>query len=122
MTIRGFFGEEDALYFELELITSEGLELPVDGMFDTGFSYWLAFDKQDVDALGWELLREQTMLTARGVFKFDIYVGRIKINGQEFDIPVHVGRGVPEVLLGRQWLQTKRLVVDIPSGTLTLGE
>ncbi len=91
--IHGFFGDEDALLLEISLITSEGLELPVDGLLDTGFSYYLAIDKQDLDGLGWQLLREQTMRTARGNYKFDIYVGKIKIDGQEFDIPVHVGRG-----------------------------
>jgi clan AA aspartic protease len=121
MTISGSFGEEDALYFELELITSEELDLPVDALFDTGFSYWLAIDKQDLDALNWTYLDQQTMLTARGVFKFDIYAGKIRIDGQELDIPVHVGQGVPEVLLGRKWLQTRRLVVDMPSSILTLG-
>lgn len=121
MTISGFFGDEDALIFEINLITSDGLELPVDGMFDTGFSYWLAINDQDIDALGWERLREQTMRTARGDVKFEIYVGQVLFDGQEFDIPVHVGKDLTEVLLGRQWLTNRRLVVDIQSGELTLG-
>ncbi len=119
--ISGFFGDEDALLFEIELISDEGLELPVDAMFDTGFSYWLAVNDQDIDALGWEHLREQIMRTARGDIKFDIYVGKIKLDGQEYDIPVHVGKDLTEVLLGRQWLTTRRLLVDIPSRLLTLG-
>ncbi len=41
--ITGWFGDEDALFFEVELITSDGLQLPVDTMFDTGFSGWLAY-------------------------------------------------------------------------------
>jgi predicted aspartyl protease len=28
-------------------------ELPVDAMFDTGFSAYLAINNQDLDALGW---------------------------------------------------------------------
>ena len=44
----------------------------------------------------------------------------MRIEGQEFDIPVHVGAGVPEVLIGRQWLKNRRLVVDISAGVLTL--
>ncbi len=60
-------------------------------MLDTGFSYWLAINDQDIDALGWERLREQTMRTARGDVKFDIYVGQVLFDGEEFDIPVHVG-------------------------------
>jgi predicted aspartyl protease len=50
-----------------------------------------------------------------------LYIGEVRIDGQEFQIPVHIGRSLPEVLLGRQWLTTRRLVVDMPSGILTLG-
>jgi predicted aspartyl protease len=119
--MNGFFGDEDALLFSIELITLDGLELPIDAMFDTGFSYWLAIDNQDIDALNWVRLERQTMRTARGDFEFDIYAGKIKLDGQEYDIPVHVGQGVSEVLLGRQWLTTRRLLVDMPSHLLTLG-
>jgi predicted aspartyl protease len=52
---------------------------------------------------------------------FQIYVGKVKFDGQELDIPVHVGKDLTEILLGRQWLTTRRLVVDIPLGELTLG-
>ena len=86
--ISGFFGDEDSLFFEIELISSDGLELPVDALFDTGF---------------------------------ELYLGKVIFGGQEYDIPVHVGEGLTEVLLGRQWLQNKRLVVDMPSSVLTLG-
>lgn len=44
----------------------------------------------------------------------------MQIDEQDFDIPVHVGEGLPEVLLGRQWLKNRRLVVDISSGLLML--
>ena len=63
MTISGFFGDEDALLFEINLITSDGLELPVDAMFDTGFSYWLAINDQDIDALGLIRLRYLSSLS-----------------------------------------------------------
>lgn len=46
--ITGWFGDEGALFFEVELITSDGLELPLDAMFDTGFSGWLAINEQDL--------------------------------------------------------------------------
>jgi predicted aspartyl protease len=119
--ISGFFGVEDALFFEVELITSSGLNLPIDALFDTGFSYWIALEEQDIDGFGWVRLERQTMITARGETNFDIYAGKVIFDGQEFDIPVHVGEGLPEPLLGRQWLQTRKLVVDMPSGVLTLG-
>ncbi|WP_322745461.1 hypothetical protein [Plectonema radiosum] len=47
-------------------------------------------------------------------------MGKVIFSGQEYDIPVHVGYGLTEVLLGRQWLQSKRLVVDINKNELTL--
>ncbi len=121
MKISGFFGDEDALLFEINLITSDGLELPVEAMLDTGFSGWLAIDQQDLDALGWTYIDQQIMRTARGDVRFTIYIGKVKFDGQEFDIPVHVGKDLTEVLLGRQWLINRRLVVDIQSGELTLG-
>lgn len=59
---------------------------------------------------------------ATGEVKFDIYAGKVRIDGIVFDIPVHVGQGVSEVLLGRQWLKTRRLLVDMASGVLILGD
>jgi predicted aspartyl protease len=119
--ISGFFGVEDALFFEIELIDSSGLELPVDAMFYTGFSAYLAINNQDLDALGWTYIKQQAILTARGEAEFRLYLGKVRIDGQDFNIPVHVGEELSEVLLGRQWLQNKRLVVDMQSGILTLG-
>ena len=119
--ISGFFGDEDGLFFEIELLAADGLELPVVALFDTGFSGWLAINEQDLDALGWIYLDQQTMRTAQGDSQFDIFLGIMRIDGNEFDVPVHVGQGLSEVLLGRQWLKTRRLVVDMSSSVLTLG-
>ena len=49
--IQGFFGDEGALMFEIELIAEDGLELPVDVMLDTGFSGWLAINEQDLQGV-----------------------------------------------------------------------
>lgn len=46
--IQGRFGDKDELFFEIELIAEDGLELPVDVMLDTGFSGWLAMNEQDL--------------------------------------------------------------------------
>ncbi len=119
--IHGNFGIDDELFFEIELITTEGLELPIDALLDTGFSDWLVIDKQDLQELNWRYLGERDMRMAKGEAKFDIYAGKVRIDEQEFDIPVYAGEGVTEFLLCRQWLKTRRLVVDIPSGILTLG-
>ncbi len=119
--MNGFFGDEDALLFEIDLIASDGLELPLDAMLDTGFSYWLAFNSQDIDALNWMRLERQTMRTAQGNFEFNVYAGKVKFDGQEYDIPVHGSKSLTEVLLGRKWLDTRQLLVNISSGILTLG-
>jgi len=119
--IQGTFSNGNELFFSIELITSEGLGLEVDALLDTGFSDWLAIDEQDLNGFGWLYMGDQRMLTARGNAEFNIYQGKVRIDEQEFDIPVHVGKEVPEILIGRGWLETRRLVVDIPSGILTLG-
>ncbi len=108
--MEGIFGDQDELFFEISLIADNGLELPVDALLDTGFSGW---------GLDWTYVDKETMRTAKGEFDFDIYAGKVRIDGQEFDIPVHLGAGVPEILIGRQWLKNRRLVVDMSAGVLT---
>ena len=49
--IEGRFGDEDELFFEIELMTDNNLDLPVDVLLDTGFSGWLAMDSQDLEGL-----------------------------------------------------------------------
>ncbi|MEG4233204.1 aspartyl protease [Microcoleus sp. Pol11C3] len=118
--IEGRFGDEDELFFEVELIADNGLQLPVDALLDTGFSGWLAIDSQDLEGLGWIYIQREKMRTAKGEFYFDLYAGKVRIDEQEFDIPVHVGDGVPEILICRQWLKNRRLIVDMSAGILTL--
>ncbi|BDA70770.1 unknown protein [Calothrix sp. PCC 7716] len=120
--INGRFSDDDTLIFELSLITSDGLELPTDVIVDTSFSGWLAIDEQDLEGLGWTYLRTVVQQTARGVSDFDIYAGKVRLDSSEFDILVHVGEGLTEVLFGLKWLKTRRLVVDMASGVLTLGD
>lgn len=118
--IEGRFADDDALFFEIELIAANGLELPVDAQLDTGFAGWLAINEQDLEELDWIYVAPHTIRTAQGDVDFDVYLGRVRIDGEEFDIPVNVGAGIPEILIGRQWLKTRRLVVDMPAGLLTL--
>ncbi|NEP01118.1 MAG: aspartyl protease [Symploca sp. SIO2E9] len=121
--IQGEFGDDDELWFEIELIGAEGLEISVYAMLDTGFSGWLAIDNQDLEVFDWLYIGQRNMRMANGrEAEFNLYAGKVRIDGQEFDIPVHTGEGVPEVLIGRKWLKTRRLVVDIPSQALTLGQ
>jgi predicted aspartyl protease len=60
------------------------------------------------------------MRTAKGDFAFEIYVGKVSFDGQEIEIPVHVGNELSEILLGRQWLKNYRLVIDLPLQVITL--
>ncbi|MFK0733497.1 MAG: aspartyl protease [Gloeotrichia echinulata GP01] len=120
--IQGWFGDEGALMFEIDLIADDGLELPTEVMLDTGFSGWLAINEQDLQGLDWVYTITRSQQTAGGELDFDIYAGKVKIDGQSFDIPVHVGDGLTEILLGRQWLTTRRLLVDMVSGILSLGD
>ena len=43
--IAGRFGDEDELFFEVELIANNGLELPINALLDTGFLRWLAIEE-----------------------------------------------------------------------------
>ena len=76
------------------MIAADGAILPIDALLDTGFSYWLAINIQDLQGLDWLYLHERRMRLAQGEAKFDIYVGKVRIDSQEFDIPVHAGTGV----------------------------
>ncbi|MDY7006876.1 MAG: aspartyl protease [Cyanobacteriota bacterium] len=118
--IQGFFGSKGELFFEIELIAADGSIITVDVLLDTGFTGWLAMDIQDVESFGWRYLKKQEMKTARGEFQFNIYEGTAIFDGQEMKIPVVVGDGIPEILIGLSWLENRRLVVDRKAGILTL--
>jgi predicted aspartyl protease len=121
--ISGRFGEIGELLFEVDLITADGERLAIEVLLDTGFlTGWLALDSQDVQSLGWSKIEsERAMQTARGEDFFDIYEGRIVLDEQEYIIPVVVGDGIPEPLLGLQWLKMLPLVVNFAADVLSLG-
>ncbi|HBE19163.1 MAG TPA: aspartyl protease [Cyanobacteria bacterium UBA11149] len=120
--ISGKFGEYGELFFEIELIASNGEIFPVEAILDTGFTTgYLAINFQDIEALEWPLIRSKIRLgTARGEDFFDLYEGRVIIDSQEFIIPAHVGDELSEILIGSQWLDRMELVVNKPRGILTL--
>ncbi|HBL13275.1 MAG TPA: aspartyl protease [Cyanobacteria bacterium UBA11162] len=121
--ISGIFGDIGELFFEIDLIAADGEIFQVDVLLDTGFTTgWLAINTQDIEGLGWSIIeRSITMKTAKGEVTFDIYEGKVLLDGIEYSIPVHVGEEIPEPLLGLQWLRTMRLVVDATGDVLTLG-
>ncbi|MBD1935268.1 MULTISPECIES: aspartyl protease [Cyanophyceae] len=120
--IQGYFGEKGELFFEIELIAADGSVVTVNALLDTGFTDWLAMDIQDVESLEWLYLDKQEMRTARGDVRFNRYQATVFIDNQEMTIPVLAGKAITEVLLGLQWLENRRLVVDRKADLLTLGE
>ncbi|MBD2413156.1 aspartyl protease [Nostoc calcicola FACHB-389] len=119
--IQGNFGEKGQLFFEIEFITDDGLNLPVDAMLDTGFTGFLAINKQDLESLDWTYIGEEPLRTAKGESRFDIYLGKVILNEQEYEINVYAGDQITEVLLGSEWLKILPLVVNYQAGILTLG-
>ena len=70
----------------------------------------------------WSLIeRNRTMQMAPGEELFDIYEGRVLLNQQEYIIPVVASLGIPEPLLGLQWLKMLPLGVNFLAGILKLG-
>ncbi|MCC5662833.1 aspartyl protease [Nostoc sp. CHAB 5784] len=119
--IQGKFGEKGQLFFEIDLITDDGLNLPVDAMLDTGFTGLLAINKQDLDSLDWFYIGKEILRTAQGETLFKIYLGKLILNEQEYEIPVYAGDEITEFLLGSEWLKILPLVVNYQAGILTLG-
>lgn len=118
--IEGRFGDRGELFFEIELITMNGFNLPVDVILDTGFTEFLAINKQDVGLLKWTFLRQNELQTAQGLATFDTYLGKVVIDSQEFEIPIFAGDEVQEILLGCQWLKIFDLVARYQEGILRL--
>ncbi len=119
--IQGTFGDRGQLFFEIELISINGFNLPVDAMLDTGFTGFLAINKQDLDALNWQFIREQELRTAQGESLFEIYLGKIVLDEQEYEIAVFAGDEITEILLGSEWLKILPLMVNYQAEILTLG-
>lgn len=120
--INGWFGEIGELFFEIDLVAA-GEILPIEVLLDTGFTTgWLALDTQDALSLGWVMIEsERVMQTARGEEYFDIYEGKVVVDGEEYVIPVLAGSEIPESILGLQWLKMLPLAVNFAAGVLRLG-
>ncbi len=119
--IQGNFGDNGQLFFEIDLIASDGLDLSVDAMLDTGFTGFMAINKQDLECLDWAYIGEESLRTAKGESRFDIYLGKVILNEQEYEIDVYVGNEITEVLLGSEWLKVLPLVANYQASILTLG-
>ncbi|MEH2305271.1 hypothetical protein [Nostoc sp.] len=73
--ISGNFGDEGELFFEIELIAADSFQLPVEALLDTGFSWWLAINNQEV-----EILEEYSQQNWTVQLKFE--KGRLKNSSQ----------------------------------------
>ncbi|NJM71824.1 MAG: aspartyl protease [Scytonema sp. RU_4_4] len=119
--MQGMFGTKGQLFFEIELITADGLNLPVDVMLDTGFTGFMAINKQDLEALDWAYIGDELLRTAQGETMFERYLGKVLLDAQEYEIPIFAGDEITEVLLGSEWLKILPLAVNYQAGILTLG-
>ncbi len=121
--ISGRFGEIGELFFDIALVAADGEQFPIEVLLDTGFiTGWLALDIQDIETLGWSVIdTNHIMQMARGEDYFDVYEGKVVVDGQEYIIPVLSGDGIPETILGLQWLKILPLAVNFEASILTLG-
>lgn len=103
--IEGRFGENGQIYFEIDLIGGDHFSFPVETMLDTGFTEFLAMNKQDIESPDWTFLGQDKLKTAQGESDFDVYSGRVIIDGQECEVPVFAGDEIQELLLGSRWLK-----------------
>lgn len=120
--MRGHFDQQGKLVFNIELIAADGTSILVNALLDTGFTGWIALDKQDAESLGWRAIDTRMLQMARGEARFDVYLEKVCLAGEEVEVEAVGGDGVLDVLLGLAWLQTRRLVVDFPAKVLSLGE
>jgi clan AA aspartic protease len=118
--ISGRFGDKGQIYFEIELIDGDNFSFPVEAMLDTGFTEFLAMNKQDIQSLDWIFLRQNKLRTAQGETDFDVYLGKIIIDGQQFEIPVFAGDEIQEILLGSRWLKSFILLANYGQNRVTL--
>ncbi|MDZ7963054.1 MAG: aspartyl protease [Aulosira sp. DedQUE10] len=118
--IEGRFGDKGQVYFEIDLIGGDDFSLTVETMLDTGFTEFLAMNKQDVQSLDWSFLRQNKLRTAQGETEFDVYIGRVIIDAQEWEIPVFAGDEIQEILLGSRWLKLFILVANYGQNIVSL--
>lgn len=118
--IQGRFGANRQIYFEIDLIGGDGLSFSTEAILDTGFTEFLAVSQQDLAGLDWRFLSQDKRRTAQGEATFDIYLGKVIIDKQKFEILVFAGDEIREILLGSQWLKVFKLIADYAENVVTL--
>jgi predicted aspartyl protease len=119
---QGYFNNKGELFFHMDLMAVDNSLMTVDAMLDTGFTDWLAMNLQDIDSLGWSYLKTLEKQTAGGIIEFNLYAGTVFFDDQEMTIPVIGGNEFTHILMGLQWLNNRRLIVDRKMDWLTLEE
>jgi predicted aspartyl protease len=117
---KGHFNNKGELFFPMDLMAADNSIITEDAMLDTGFSDWLAMNIQDIESLEWSFLKKQKKQTAGGFIKFNLYAGTVFFDVQEMTIPVIGGDEFTHILMGLQWLNHRRLLVDREKDRLTL--
>ncbi len=120
--IKGDFNNRGELFFEIGLIANDKSVMFSQAILDTGFTDWLAMNIQDIKSLGWAFIKNQKKYTANGIIEFNLYAGTVFFDNQEITIPVLGGDEFTHILMGLQWLNNRKLVVDRKMDLLTLGE
>lgn len=84
--IAGRFGENGQIYFEIDLITRDGLNFSTEAMLDNGFTELLAISQQDLESLDWTFISQDKLRTTQRGATFDIYLGKLgsQINNLNF--------------------------------------
>lgn len=118
--IQGRFGENEQIYFDIDLFYASSLSFSVEAMLDTGFTEFMAMNQQDLESLEWIFLSQDKLMTAQGEATFNIYLGKVVIDNQEFEIPVFAGEEIQEILLGSQWLKLFILEANYQERRVTL--
>jgi predicted aspartyl protease len=63
--IQGEFGDKGEIFLPIDLITGEGISLAVEAMLDTGFTEYIAINKQDLQDLNWSYFDQEELFTSR---------------------------------------------------------
>jgi predicted aspartyl protease len=75
---------------------------------------------QDIECLEWPFIMKQKKYTANGIIEFELYAGTVFFDEQEMTIPIIGGDEFTHILMGLQWLNHRRLIVDRKRDLLTL--
>lgn len=96
----------------LKFIGSNGIEIDLSVLFDTGFNRHIALPRDMIDALGYSAIGATDVMLADGIEQnVTLHNGKMLWDGQEVNVPIHCLAG--EGQLGT--LQIENYVVTLPA-------